>query len=78
MKKIQIDINKNLHDFFGFKKFKGNQEKAIISILEGHNTFIIMPTGGGKSLCYQLPALILDGVASVSYTHLTLPTILLV
>tara|TARA_S200000501_G_scaffold365415_1_gene398839 strand:- start:2662 stop:4830 length:2169 start_codon:yes stop_codon:yes gene_type:complete len=65
MKKIQIDINKNLHDFFGFKKFKGNQEKAITSILEGHNTFIIMPTGGGKSLCYQLPSLILDGVAII-------------
>ena len=65
MKKIEIDINKHLRDFFGFKKFKGNQEKAINSILEGNNTFIIMPTGGGKSLCYQLPSLILEGVAIV-------------
>ena len=65
MKKIKIDIHKKLHDFFGFKKFKGNQEKAINSILEGNNTFIIMPTGGGKSLCYQLPALILDGITIV-------------
>jgi ATP-dependent DNA helicase RecQ len=65
MKKIEIDINKHLRDFFGFKKFKGNQEKAINSILAGNNTFIIMPTGGGKSLCYQLPSLILEGVAIV-------------
>ena len=65
MENIHKKINTCLKDFFGFKKFKGNQEDAIKSILGGSNTFIIMPTGGGKSLCYQLPALILDGVAII-------------
>ena len=51
--------------FFGFDKFKGNQEKIIQSILGGKNTFVIMPTGGGKSLCYQLPALMQEGTALV-------------
>ena len=54
-----------LQTFFGFKKFKGNQELAINSIMEGNDTFVIMPTGGGKSLCYQLPAVTLDGMAIV-------------
>jgi ATP-dependent DNA helicase RecQ len=54
-----------LQTFFGFKKFKGNQELAINSIMEGKDTFVIMPTGGGKSLCYQLPAVTLDGMAVV-------------
>lgn len=57
------DLHEALHQYFGFKKFKGTQEKAVKSLLAGHDTFVIMPTGGGKSLCYQLPALISEGVA---------------
>ena len=57
------DLHDALHQYFGFKKFKGTQEKAIESLLAGQDTFVIMPTGGGKSLCYQLPALISEGVA---------------
>ncbi|KAA3623075.1 MAG: DNA helicase RecQ, partial [Flavobacterium sp.] len=60
-----IDIYAALKKFFGFTQFKGLQEDVIKSILANHNTFVIMPTGGGKSLCYQLPALIKDGTAIV-------------
>ncbi len=54
-----------LQKYFGFKEFKGKQEEAVKSVLDKRDTFVIMPTGGGKSLCYQLPALMLDGVALV-------------
>lgn len=58
-------VQKALYDFFGFDGFKGNQEEIIESILGGTDTFVIMPTGGGKSLCYQLPGLMMDGTALV-------------
>lgn len=61
----EIDIYASLKTYFGFTKFKGLQEGVIKSILSGDSTFVIMPTGGGKSLCYQLPALIQDGTAIV-------------
>ena len=63
--KEKFDLHKALKQYFGFTKFKGTQEKAIESLLAGHDTFVIMPTGGGKSLCYQLPAMISEGVAMV-------------
>ncbi len=55
------DIYEGLKKYFGFTEFKGTQKKSIKSLLAGHDTFVIMPTGGGKSLCYQLPALLLPG-----------------
>src|SRR3989344_4760326 len=58
-------LQETLHKFFGFDGFKGNQEKIINSILDGKDTFVIMPTGGGKSLCYQLPALMSEGTAII-------------
>ena len=51
-----IDLKSSLNKFFGFDSFKGEQEKVIANLLNGNNTFVIMPTGGGKSLCYQLPS----------------------
>ena len=65
MNSDEIDIHKELKKYFGFNQFKGLQERVIRSIITGNNTFVIMPTGGGKSLCYQLPALIQDGTAIV-------------
>jgi ATP-dependent DNA helicase RecQ len=59
------EAQKQLKKFFGFSQFKGNQEAVVNSVLNGQDTFVIMPTGGGKSLCYQLPALILEGTAIV-------------
>lgn len=58
-------IHAALEQYFGFKEFKGTQEAAINSLLDGKDTFVIMPTGGGKSLCYQLPALMLEGCAII-------------
>ena len=65
MKEGKIDLNKALKKYFGFDKFKGDQEAIIQSVLDGKDTFVLMPTGGGKSLCYQLPSLLMDGVAIV-------------
>lgn len=62
---LKMDLHQSLQQYFGFDKFKGTQEKAIESLLAGKDTFVIMPTGGGKSLCYQLPAMMSEGVAIV-------------
>lgn len=59
------EIHSKLKEFFGFSSFKGEQEKVITHLLNGNDAFVLMPTGGGKSLCYQLPALLMPGTAIV-------------
>ncbi|MEY3844435.1 MAG: hypothetical protein RL293_857, partial [Bacteroidota bacterium] len=61
----QIDLNSALRHYFGFDQFKGEQEAIIRNVLNGKNTFVIMPTGGGKSMCYQLPSLLMNGTAII-------------
>ena len=61
----RASLSKLLKSYFGFDTFKGDQEAIILNVLNGNDTFVLMPTGGGKSLCYQLPSLLMDGVAIV-------------
>ena len=59
------DLKSALKKYFGFSTFKGRQEEIISTLLSGNDVFVLMPTGGGKSLCYQLPALLSEGTAIV-------------
>lgn len=65
MKISSEELHSNLKKFFGFDAFKGQQEDIILNLVNGNNSFVLMPTGGGKSLCYQLPALVMEGTAIV-------------
>ena len=60
-----IDLQESLKEYFGFGQFKGDQEEIIQTVMEGRDCLVIMPTGGGKSLCYQLPALMMEGTAII-------------
>ena len=61
----EYDLTNELKHYFGFDKFKGDQEQIVRNVLDGNDTFVLMPTGGGKSLCYQLPSLLMEGTAIV-------------
>jgi len=61
----KVNLAEALKKYFGFDKFKGDQEAIVQNVLDGNDTFVLMPTGGGKSLCYQLPSLLMDGTAIV-------------
>ena len=61
----KTNLHEQLKKYFGFDTFKGDQQAIVQNVLDGKDTFVLMPTGGGKSLCYQLPSLLLDGVAIV-------------
>ena len=63
--KENINLTSALKKYFGFDTFKGNQEAIIRNLLAGNDTFVLMPTGGGKSICYQVPALLLPGLTLV-------------
>ena len=65
MTRKNIDLTDQLKKYFGFDTFKGNQQEIIENLLAGNDTFVLMPTGGGKSLCYQLPSLLMEGTAIV-------------
>ncbi len=62
---MDVNLTQALKKYFGFNQFKGDQERIIRNLLDGNDTFVLMPTGGGKSLCYQLPSLLMDGTAIV-------------
>src|SRR5687767_15721355 len=61
----ELTLHAQLKKYFGFGKFKGQQDAIINNLMSGKDTFVIMPTGGGKSLCYQLPALVSEGTAII-------------
>jgi ATP-dependent DNA helicase RecQ len=62
---MKYNMKDALHEIFGFNSFRPNQEEIVTNLLKGNDVFAVMPTGGGKSLCYQLPAYMLDGVCVV-------------